>query len=52
MQIQPTKILSGLRISLPKEYIDQIKLSEGDFVGYFISDNKLVISPIKVEVKK
>lgn len=52
MKIQPTRILSGLRISLPKEYVDQIKLGEGDFVGLSFSDNKLIIQPIEIEAKK
>ena len=52
MKIQPTKVLSGLRISLPKEFADQIKIGEGDFVGISFSDNKLVVQPIEIEAKK
>ena len=51
MQIQPTKILSGRRITLPKEFTDQIKLGEGDFVGLFISKNTLIVGPIEVTKK-
>ena len=52
MQIQPTKILSANRISLPKTFLDHAKLKEGDFVGVIFSDGKLIIQPIRVEARK
>ena len=52
MQIQPTKILSGGRITLPKEFLSLTRLSEGDFVGLVFSDNRIIVQPIKVEARK
>lgn len=51
MQIQPTKILSGERISLPKSFLAKTKLKEGDFVGLIFSGNDLIITEIKVDQK-
>ena len=48
MQIQPTKIISGERISLPKDFLAKTKLKEGDFVGYYFIGDDLVITKIKV----
>lgn len=51
MQIQPTKIISGERITLPRDFLAKTKLKEGDFVGYYFLGNDLVLTEIKVEKK-
>ena len=52
MEIQPTKILSGERITLPKRFLDQTKLKEGDLVGLIFSGDDLLVTKIKVKVSK
>lgn len=52
MQIQPTKILSANRITLPVDFVTKLGLKEGDFVGIFSQDNRLVITPIQVKESK
>ena len=52
MKIHPTKILSGMRISLPKEFVKQNKLKEGDFVGITIGSTSISICLIEMEILK
>ncbi len=51
MQIHPTKILSGERITLPKEFLARTRSKEGDFVGYYFLGKDLVITEIQVVQK-
>ena len=52
MKIQPTKVLSGMRITLPKDFVDQNQIKEGEFVGIFSpSDAVIKIVPIEVAEK-
>lgn len=48
MEIQPTKILAGERITLPKRFLDQAKLKEGDLVGLIFSNDDLIVTKIRV----
>ena len=50
--METVKILSGNRITLPKEFLDFWKLSEGDLVGLIVKDPVKSLSVMPVEVKE
>lgn len=47
-----TKIISGNRITLPKEFMEFWKLKEGDIVGFYETKEKVTIIPLEVRPKK
>lgn len=47
-----TKIISGNRITLPKEFMEFWDLKEGDVVGLYEIKEKVVIIPVEVKPKK
>ena len=47
-----TKIISGNRITLPKEFLDFWNLKDGDIVGLLETKEKVVIIPVDVRPKK
>lgn len=50
--MQTTKILSGNRIHLPKEFMEFWNLKEGDFVGLDKVKESVVVIPIDIKAKK
>lgn len=49
--IKPTKILVGNRITLPKEFMDFWKLTDGDYVGFATTKEKVTIIPVDFKEK-
>lgn len=48
----PLKILQGNRITLPKSYVDDLKLNVGDFIAYSYEGKKSIkIFPVRLEEK-
>lgn len=52
MKVQPTKILSGMRISLPKSFVKTNQLKQGDFVGLIVGSSGISICLLEVAVKE
>ena len=50
--METVKILSGNRITLPKEFIDFWKLKEGDHLGFATTKEKVTIIPIEFKEKR
>ena len=50
--METVKILSGNRITLPKEFIEFWKLKEGDHVGFATVQEKVTVIPIEFKEKK
>lgn len=47
MKSQPQKILRGIRISIPKEWLDKHKLKTGDYVIVDYSNKQLKVTPAR-----
>ena len=50
--METVKILSGNRITLPKEFVEFWKLSEGDLLGLNVKEPTKFLTVLPVEVKE